>query len=146
MPGWNSKRRRQRDLKSTSLARAIVRCLKCPRCLRFPSSPRRSGDQRSLAIWLNVFPQPGGGWPLAFTLLQGPAKPRAQLRQTSRACGREVVSSDGPRCCTIRSYGRAAQQSTEAETSRVEEGAFADSIISRAVIDRFTTLGDQRRS
>ena len=35
---------------------------------------------------------------------------------------------------------------TEAEASRVEEGAFADSIISRSVIDRFPTLGDQKRS
>ena len=145
MPGWNSKRSPQRARKSTSSADVIVRCLKCPRCLRFSSSPRRSGDQCSSAIWLNVFPQPGGGWPLAFTLLQAPAKPRAQLRQTSRACGREVVSSDGPRCCTIRSYGRAAQP-TEAEDSRVEEGAFADSTISRDVIYRFPTLGDQKRS
>ena len=55
------------------------------------------------------------------------------------------MSSDGPRCCTIRSYGRAAQP-TEAEAGRVEQGAFADSAISRAVIDRFPTLGDQKRS
>ena len=146
MSGWKCKRSPQRALKSMSLACVILRCLKCPRCLRFPSSPRRSGDQCSSAIRLNVFPQPVGGWPLAFTLLQALAKPRAQLRQTSRACRREAVSSDGPRCCTSKSYGRAAQTTTEAGTSGVEEGVVADSIISRAVIDRSPTLGDQTRS
>ena len=135
-------------LKSTSSACSILKCLKCPRCLRFPSSPRRSGAlavQCSSAIRLKVFPQSGGGWPLAFTLSQAPARPRAQPRQTMRAVRREVVSSFGARCPTSRSCGRAAQP-TGAEAGWVEVGAFADSNISRSVIDKSRALGARRRA
>ena len=104
--------------KSMSLAHTILRCFRCLSCIRFsPSKPSCGAvaDQCSSAIWQKVFPQPGGGWPFTSTLLQAPAMPRAQPRQTSRACGREAVSINGPRCCTSRSCGRAAHP-TEAET------------------------------